>query len=264
MQKGKELLQPRWDYLKEKNILLDQNREKHVEGLLRIDDSKNRPQYYHRTDPKDFNGKYIPVKNIDLARALAQKDYDERAAQAVKEEIKTIERCLNDYPHTVLEDVYPNLSAERQKLVTPLIETDEMLAARWQQVQYKGRGFKEDDPEIYTLRGERVRSKSEMTIANYLYERGIPYRYEFPVKMWNGRIVHPDFLVLNVRERREIIYEHFGEMDEPGYAEKSALKFRDYQLTGFCQGRNLIMTWETKNTPIDMRLLKMIVREHFI
>ena len=115
-----------------------------------------------------------------------------------------------------------------------------------------------------TLKGELVKSYGEMDIANYLYQEGIPYRYEWPVKMWNGRVVYPDFLVLNVRERREIIYEHFGEMDEPGYAEKSALKFRDYQLTGFCQGRNLIMTWETKNTPIDMRLLKMIVREHFI
>jgi len=71
------------------------------------------------------------------------------------------------------------------------------------------------------LKKEKVRSKSEVIIADRLFINAIPYEYErgLIVKIpktaecpetemvWN-----PDFRVLNVRTGKEYIWEHFGRM----------------------------------------------------
>lgn len=67
-----------------------------------------------------------------------------------------------------------NLHKERQKLIHPIRETD-----------------------------ERVRSKSEVIIADILNQEGIPYRYECPLQLKGWGKVYPDFTVLSERERPE-------------------------------------------------------------
>ena len=53
----------------------------------------------------------------------------------------------------------------------------------------------DDDMSNYiTDAGERVRSKSELVIANLLYKNNIPYMYECPLKI-NNNTVYPDFTV---------------------------------------------------------------------
>ena len=50
--------------------------------------------------------------------------------------------------------------------------------------------------EYYTIKGERVRSKSEKIIADELYRYQIPYKYEFPLTLatHNRNIqLYPDF-----------------------------------------------------------------------
>jgi hypothetical protein len=46
-----------------------------------------------------------------------------------------------------------------------------------------------------TERGELVRSKSELVIADKLYARGIDYAYEQPLVLPNGHIRYPDFTI---------------------------------------------------------------------
>lgn len=41
-------------------------------------------------------------------------------------------------------------------------------------------------PIDITDKGERVKSKSELTIANALYRSKIPYKYECPIILHNG------------------------------------------------------------------------------
>lgn len=67
-----------------------------------------------------------------------------------------------------------------------------------------------------TLRGEVVKSYSELRIANYLFSKGIEYEYE---KDWGdkndlGFIYQPDFTLLN-DQNKEIILEFFG-IDKEG------------------------------------------------
>lgn len=47
------------------------------EGHLRISQTPGirRPQFFHITNPKDFNGSYIPHYKMQFIKKLAQKDY---------------------------------------------------------------------------------------------------------------------------------------------------------------------------------------------
>jgi len=69
-------------------------------------------------------------------------------------------------------------------------------------------------PELYTAKGERVRSKSEIIIADSLMRAGVPYRYEFPIILNGYGKIYPDFTVLNVGLRKELYWEHLGMMDD--------------------------------------------------
>ena len=52
--------------------------------LMRVSESNKVVRYYHRTKNSGANGSYIPVKNLKLAKALAQKDYDRKIVAALK------------------------------------------------------------------------------------------------------------------------------------------------------------------------------------
>ncbi len=220
-------------------------------GTVRLITSSEKTQFYYRSEPSVSVGTYIPQKNIALAQALAQKDYDQRVLRSIEQEIKAIDTYLAKLPKRIAEDIYEGLHLERQKIITPIRETDEQFVQRWEQITYEGKEIDEDVPLLLTERGERVRSKSEMLIADMLFREGIPYRYEYPIYLKGYGKVHPDFTVLNIRKRKEIYWEHLGMMDDPVYAEKNLLKLKNYKKNGIVCGENLILTWETKNLPIN-------------
>jgi len=231
-------------------------------GTLRICGRGNRTQYYQRIDPKDTNGIYIRDEAEQIARDLAQKDYDKKVLEAVKKELAATENYLRLYPQTNGEQIYESLHKERQKLVEPIMETEEQYIRKWENVEYQGKEFYEDMPELYTAKGERVRSKSEIIIADSLYREGIPYRYEAPVYLKGMGTVYPDFTVLNIRLRKEFYWEHLGMMDEEEYAENAVKKINCYEQNEIFQGDQLILTYETRKSPINPQMIMGLIRQY--
>ena len=264
-------------------------------GRLRISQKGNSTEYYHITSPTDLHGKYIPMKQEAIARQLAQKDYDSKITALIEEEICATKRYLKQIcstssggnprsgrspdtcPSTTtkLNGLYANLCPARQRLITPLTLTGSQYAAQWQSVSWPQRPFPEDSTAYTTIRGERVRSKSEVLIADALARNNIPYRYEFPLQLRRGAnsksgnfdklnhqteiTVHPDFLCLNVRTRQEFYWEHFGLMDNPEYSNNAAGKLRLYTENGILAGRNLIITMETQSEPLSTRTVDQMI-----
>ena len=116
---------------------------------------------------------------------------------------------------------------------------------------------------ILTNRGERVRSKSEKIIADKLLNEGIPYRYECPIRLGNT-ILYPDFTALNKRTRKEFYLEHLGMMDDPNYCNDTISRIELYEKHGLFPGESLLLTFETKNRPLDSRVLDIIVRKYLL
>lgn len=230
------------------------------EGKLRISCCGNRTQYYQRNSTKDINGSYIKDKN--LAKTLAQKEYDKKVISLAEKELCVIDRFFCNYPMVNIEEYYKTLHVERQKLIFPVVEPIEKFVEKWEKDEYQRKGFSEEVPEYYTVKGERVRSKSELIIADFLEREGVPYHYERPLCMKNYGIIYPDFTVLNIRNRKEFYWEHLGMMDEAEYAEKAIQKIMTFEQHGYFQGENLIITYETRKIPLNQKILKIMVERY--
>lgn len=234
------------------------------QGALRISHSNGCTQYYHRTTAQDSAGKYIRKKDIDMARMLAQKEYDTRINCEISQQIDKISAFLNSYNPQNIVDIYDGLNSDRKALVEAVILPDDEYIKQWKAVDYPGMGFGDEAMELYNDAGERVRSKSEVIISNELLKMGIAYRYEYPVRLISGRIVHPDFYCLNLRKREEIIYEHFGMMDDPEYANKAIKKMEEYQRNGYWLGKNFIATFESARKAVNPHEVKELARQYLL
>lgn len=232
------------------------------EGSLNISfHHKNKVQYYHKL-AIGAKGEYIKVEDKDLAIKLAQKDYNKKVLKSIDKELQAIKKYISTYPKITAEQVYEKLHKERQKLVEPIIASDKEYLKQWEEFKYEGKGFSDDMPELYTDKNERVRSKSEVIIADSLYKANIPYRYECPLEFKNGLVVYPDFTLLNKKTRENIYWEHLGMMDDSSYAENAIQKINTYMQNGIYVGKNLLLTFETKTNPINHRTIDIIISKY--
>lgn len=234
------------------------------DGTLRISKVQNVNQYYHRTLTGDTHGKYIPRNNKSFAARLAQKDYDARLLDALKSQKKIIDRFLKDFDPDAAQQIFTHLTAARQALVTPEFLSDEEYIEQWMNEPYERLGFKKDDPGFYTAKGERVRSKSEILIADALLRNNIPYRLEFPV--FDGKIIigAPDFKCLNVRLRKDYYWEHLGKLGDEDYTNRNVKKLEQYARADDFDETRLILTFETDKHPLNTKVIEAKIRRFLI
>ena len=233
-------------------------------GSLRIIKNRRTYQYYHRASEKDVSGKYIPRKDVEKAFLLAQKDYDIKLLKALTEQQKVIENFLKNYDPDAAVEVFNNLTEARKQLVKPIFLTAEEFIKQWQNEPYDRLGFGKDDPEYYTARGERVRSKSEILIADALYRHNIPYRYEYPVSSHGAVFAAPDFNCLNVRLRKEYYWEHLGMLGREDYADRNVKKIEKYTLADDFDETRLIITMESNNRPLNTKVVEEKIKRYLL
>ncbi len=220
------------------------------------------PRYYQVTDSSDRCGKYIVKEDFPVAKALAQKAYLQQLQDAAKQELDYIS-ALEQMTFLRPEDVYSNLSENRKNLVEPFFLTDEEYAREWLDEPYERKGFLETDPFFVTSRGERVRSKSEILIANLLTDLGIPYRYEAPLFLDDGSVIHPDFTILKVHSRKICYFEHYGKMDDASYLHSFMKRENAYIQNGLIPGRDVFMSFESLSDPLNMNTLRQMLQALF-
>ena len=233
------------------------------EGMLRISPRKTYTQYYWRKNPSDRNGIYIHKDNMKLAVDLAQRDYNKKLLNIIEEE----QHLANEYCRLLkekpLEAAYDSLNRYKQELVTSLEDEKAKRIALWNAEQYEKMAI-DATTEFYSNNGTRVRSKSELIIANMLEQYDVPYKYEKPIILKGIGTVHPDFTCLNTRTHKEIVWEHFGMMDNEAYASKNIIKLNTYNQNGYYIGKNMIASFETSLNPLSSRFVKAMIEEYLI
>lgn len=229
------------------------------EGALRLSCNKNKVQYYHTTKSGKYNGTYIAKENLELVRSLAQKDYDEKLLATAQKRLKQIDRIISDYEDDEIEQIFLKQHLERQRLIQPVEPTWNQWVQSWMEEKYDTRGFAEDAPVIYSERGERVRSKTERTIANFLFKNNIPYKYECPLYLKGFGTVYPDFTIPSKKKGKLVYWEHDGKMDDPDYSVSAIKKIQTYEDNGIMMGDNLIITFETSKTVLNTSSLERII-----
>ena len=230
-------------------------------GNLRIQHQGNSITYYcARSVSGDVNGQIITDEG--LIRDLAQKSYLRKVRDIARDEQKAIRQVLKNYPDSRIENIYSGLRDDRKRLINPVALSDEEYAEQWMDKPYNKKAFKEGAPEFYTLKGERVRSKSEQIIADRLNHCSIPYKYECPI-MVCGEVYHPDFTILRMRDRKVLYWEHCGMMDKEDYANYAVNRFNKYAKEGIILGKDLFATFETGKYPMNTDAVDKLINAHF-
>ncbi len=252
------------DLIEEHIKMVNKRIVKAPSGSLRISPSNKCIQYYHITDINDTHGKYLTKKDRPLAARLAQKDYDNKLLKVLEEQKRAIDRFLKDYDPDAAQQVYEKLTDPRKELVTPEFLSDEEFIRQFLSQPYTRPGFKSTDPEFYTDNGERVRSKSEILIANAMFRNKVPYLCEFPVYDNGVIFAAPDFKCLNVRLRKFFYWEHLGKLGDQDYVNWNANKFEKYTLSKDFDESRLILTFETDNHPLNTRVIEEKIRRFLL
>lgn len=241
---------------------LEKRLKTYPEGKLHIVRSGSRVQYYLRTDSKDKSGTYLSKKEDKKIRTYLQKKYDEATIKQINSEIKNLEHILKRV-NSDLRKNYSDYPQEIKQYIVPVDVSDEDYIKEWLSIPYARKSILEDLPVYFTDRGERVRSKSELNIANMLNKMNVPYKYECPIRLSNGKIIHPDFTVLDVKKRREIYWEHRGMMDDRMYLKHAIERVKEYGKSGIYVGDNLLLTEETSTLPLGTNEIERLIRHFF-
>lgn len=224
---------------------------------------KNGQKYYSLSDGQHET--YLSKKKPDLMYLIAQRNYYEKVKKIRENNIKELTRFSERYVPQAEQVVYAGLSGDRRELVKPYdpdtlkmiegIESDKFDTAPYSE----GCRYETD-------KGEKVRSKSEVIIANLLngYCDVLRYQYEKPLYLENDGMevmVHPDFTVYNLITGKIIYWELAGMIDDTEYASDFVRKYNLYLANGFIPCDNLMITFECQEKPLDIGNVKRIINK---
>ena len=232
-------------------------------GSLKIQKKGNCLYYLQVIKGEKISSFYLNKSKSDLICQLAQKSYDKKVLKAARGELEATRFFLCSFPIIPAEEVYECYSSNRKELIEPIQLPADQMIRQWLEAAFLPKSFPDDYPEYYTENGERVRSKSEVIIANLLKQKNIPYKYECPLVFPSGKTIYPDFTILDIHRRRQFFLEHLGMMDDPLYSEVAVERISLYEENGIFPGDQLIITHETRRRPLNIKAAERVF-EHYL
>ncbi len=218
--------------------------------------------YYKFYNSKDGARTLIPSSQKELIQKLAMKKFFLRRIDAYEKEMHAIKRYLSTLPVKTEEDLVRAAPIYKELLKPLLGDTFDMSA--WEMQEYDKCEDYPEDLIIDTIKGDKVRSKSEAIIADELFRSKIPYRYECSLIVGNT-LMHPDFTAINVRTREIFIWEHFGKADDEGYLNRNCInKMNKYLHAGYIPTINMITTYETMKEPFNSIKAQSMIKEYLM
>lgn len=205
---------------------------------------------------------YLPKKNWNEIKRLAQKSYEKKVVSKLERQIKLLKGTIKKLEIHNIEKVYERASNERKKLISPVTFPEELIKEKWEQIKYTKKEFWNNSTEFFTSKNERVRSKSELIIAECLIKNNILFHYEYPIKI-NNAVFYPDFCCYNINKRKNIFWEHFGMMDNLEYLNKAIEKIKFYQENNFQIGTDVVFTMESSSVPISSKQIEKVINLYF-
>lgn len=121
-----------------------------------------------------------------------------------------------------------------------------------------------------TRRGEAVRSKSEVIVADLLYSKDILYEYEKELRGHDHSRRYPDFTIENNETGDFFYWEHLGMLRDPYYRSCWTRKlewYKDQEIRPLSEGGGskgtLIITQDNEHGGIDSAEIESLIEEVF-
>ncbi len=211
--------------------------------------------------------KYLKSGEILKYASIIQRDYDlliNYRLQKIQKKLSRIAKDIKDVDISKITGVYEKQPSAKQPYITPIIPSDEVFIAKWYEEHKGGQNSYPIEGNIYTEKGEQVRSKSEKILADLFHKYNIPYVYEPMIKLANGRRACPDFAVLNLRTRETLYWEHLGLIDQEEYATKNMEKIHGYEESDLVLGENLLISMESSKKGLNTKTIEKQIQKKCI
>lgn len=221
-------------------------------------------RFYNHMD--DGKMEYLGNDKRDLIKTLATKQHFVKMLDTAKREKEKLSRCIriltSGHQMADIDEVYPSLHKAVRSLAGPFNMTDDGIASAWLKNNRYLRNRKQLDGQFKTLKGEYVKSKSEVIIADRLTFNGIPYVYEASAVLddWTS-VRYPDFKILNKRTHKEYYWEHLGKIGDEEYALSNQIKIEQFAKNGIILGKNLILSVECRDRPLSTEYVDRVIKE---
>lgn len=235
-------------YLMRQREIIAKEYEKMDEGDLLVcpGSTKQSFRYYLRKNPQDKRGSYLNKTKAKEKAYFARKKYYKALLKNIDKELLALKSITKHQLSDSIIETYQALNPGVKRLIKPINVDDEEYIKKWKKQTYEGLGFdKKDTTAFYSELGERMRSKSEVLIANALTKSNLPYKYESPVAIKNGTSLYPDFTILDIKRRRTVYWEHLGKMGDVSYVMRNIWKLDEYKKIDIRLGINLFITYES-------------------
>ena len=155
------------------------------DGSLRL--SRNGRCWQWKLAVKGKPATLITKKEKDLAVRLCAKKYLEWENQSIQKRLMLIAHILEHYPapadtlscvERLFKDSRPGAEDEFLSLLSCYMKLESSDPSEWEVTEYVRNSEYPERLIVPTKAGIPVRSKSEAMIANELFDRKIPFRYE--------------------------------------------------------------------------------------
>ena len=242
--------------LKEAETKLD---KKFPQGELQCFKNENR----YKWKVKEENGiRYLPKTERNQAEILALKKYYEYRKKELESEAAGWEAYLKKTDKMKINSEHLLNHPEYGKLLAKNFRPLDKELERWQEEPYEKCTKHPENLLVQGTHGKMLRSKSEAIIDRALYQNKIPFHYEEKLIL-DGIILYPDFVMRHPFTGQYFYWEHFGMMDNPDYCNHACDKIKLYCRHGIIPSVNLILTYETKQCPLNADKVEMILQEYF-
>ena len=238
--------------------------EKRLQGVqIRKVECRNiRGHYRYYLDQK-----YVKKEEVKSIKRLVEQEYYAKMLPEIEKQIANLKEALRNIDERKLEKIYNDMHAGKRKMITSGILSREEKIRRFEEETYESKPIDDDRMEIYTNKGERVRSKSEKIIADHFERRGILYRYEKPLYLMvdgQRKPFYPDFTVMNKRTTKILYVEHFGMLDDSVYYNGTLRKLDVYEKNDILIGRDLLVFHETGKRVLNVKSIDKYIDEYMV
>ena len=267
MRNLKDQIEKEIEFMEKKERYISRALQNLPEGKLKVNHSSSGSSRFYLLK-HDSTGNYVEKylskrKQQELINGLALKQYMLRLKQCVEEELMALHYFYDCYLPEDKYDAYDKLDNDRKGLIEPIFEPVSYLQEKLREIDKEAPADPHNENLKYTTdRGELVRSKSELVIANYLYQNRDRYDYEYEKPLFlpkANRYVRPDFTILNLKSGRTYYYEHAGMMDNYDYANGFIKKINSYITDGHMPGTDLLISYESAALPLNVRNMKALI-----
>lgn len=242
--------------------------------ILRNEGPKKSTHSYYDVMRSGSKGKkYLGNENNEQVLNVKRYRYADKALELLEEDIRLLEHLIDNYVSPEYKNINDLLPAVYQTNLLSAVSSCSVRgdipqeAIEWKErLQAEKAKYPLFRPEQLTreaLDGTKMRSKSEVLIANFLILAGIPFVYEAPLFI-NGENLLPDFMILSLIDLSTvIIIEHQGMIFSDNYVDKFIRSLRLYlHTTEWVPNHNLFFTFDNIGETVDMRQLLQILRRH--